>query len=116
MLHGFPAKFDINLRREVLKKKIVMIAIGLHVDVTPVLEQQGLSLKWLEDVPDPSAILNDIQAYDHPLEEFWDNLSTLFEDGVKGELEMHLGSEPAIVPWGVVSQFQEFSVHGALNE
>lgn len=68
------------------KKKIVLMACVLGVDVVQTLERAGLGMDWLTDVGSPGEMLDDLISYENPLETYWENMSTLFEDGVKGAL------------------------------
>ncbi|KAK9909428.1 hypothetical protein WJX75_002152 [Coccomyxa subellipsoidea] len=70
--------------REVDKKKIVLMACVLGVDVVQTLERAGLGMDWLTDVGSAGEMLDDLINFENPLETYWENMSTLFEDGVKG--------------------------------
>ena len=68
------------------KKKIVLMACVLGVDVVQTLERAGLGMDWLTDVGSAGEMLDDLINFENPLETYWENMSTLFEDGVKGAL------------------------------
>lgn len=72
--------------REVLKKQVVLLACILGVDVVPALEQARLDLDWLVGQEPPQDFLDAVMHLHDPLEAYWEMLSTLFEDGVKGTL------------------------------
>ena len=76
--------------REVHKKKLVLIACVLGVDVVQTLERAGLTMEWLTDVTPPGEMIDDLIPFDNPLEIYWENIATLFEDGVKGAFSLPL--------------------------
>ncbi|CAL8461589.1 g1120 [Coccomyxa elongata] len=70
--------------RELFKKQIVLLACILGVDVVPALEQARLDLDWLVGQEPPRDFLDAVMLLDDPLDAYWEMLSTLFEDVVKG--------------------------------
>lgn len=72
--------------REVHKKEFLLVACIFGVDVVPALEQAGVDLNWLEGSELPKDFLDCVQGCDDPQDTFWEFLSDLFEEGVKGML------------------------------
>ena len=80
------------------------MACILGMDVMPALEQAGLDLNWLNGVEPPKEVLDIVMACDDPLDGFWENLSSLFEDNVKGMLSF-------------ISHFEHFKlVHDGMGD